>query len=167
MLMFRGRAAYSDGEIDLIPVRTYPPEKELGFGRMYDFIIAPCSKRREAGRISLRLGESVGVYYFGHIGYHVDKPYRGHGWAWRACRLLEPLMAQEHKTSVVITCDPDNWASRKTCEHLGCTLERVVDVPESLRSRYEISAVKCRYIWRLDDETRHSNQAWEAKRAWR
>ncbi|HCJ90188.1 MAG TPA: tagatose-bisphosphate aldolase, partial [Clostridiales bacterium] len=46
--------------------------------------------------------------------------------------------------------DPDNWASRKTCLGLGCTLERTVAVPQEIRDRWEISAVKCRYIWRID-----------------
>lgn len=149
MFFFRGKAQYTDGEIDLIPLNLFQPDDDLGFGRVYDFIIAPHGKRREAGRISLRLGESAGVYYFGHIGYHVDPPYRGHGWAAKACALLEPLMILEGKSSVVITTDTDNWPSRRTCEKLGCTLERIVDVPLSLRRKYEISAVKCRYIWRL------------------
>lgn len=151
MWLFRARPQYSDGEIDLFPLRLYPPEEALGFGACYDYLIAPHGTRREAGRISLRLGESEGVYYFGHIGYHIDPPYRGHGWARKACNLLKPLLETTGKESVVITCDTDNWPSRRTCEHLGCQLERIVDVPMSLRRRYEISAVKCRYIWRLDN----------------
>ena len=39
---------------------------------------------------------------------------------------------------------------RKTCLGLGCTLERTVAVPQEIRDRWEISAVKCRYIWRID-----------------
>ena len=147
----RQKAEFSDGVIDLIPLNLYPPEDEMGFGRNYDYMIVEHGQRKEAGRISLRLGESECVYYFGHIGYHVDPPYRGHGWAARACALLEPLMIRRGKQSVVITTDPDNIPSRRTCENLGCELERIVDVPESIRSRWEISAVKCRYIWRLGE----------------
>lgn len=149
MFLFRKKPLYTDGVIDLVPVNMGYPDEALGFGRVYDFTITPHGRIRDAGAISLRLGESEGVYYFGHIGYHVNPPYRGHGWARRACALLEPLMVMEGKSSVVITTDTDNWASRKTCENLGCVLERVVDVPASLRKRYDISAVKCRYIWRL------------------
>ena len=152
MLFHRFRAEYTDGVIDLIPVRCYPPDRELGFGLCYDYIIAPHGKRREAGRIALQLGESPGVYYFGHIGYHVDPPYRGNHYALRACRLLRGLMQLHGKESVVITTDPDNWPSRRTCEGLGCELERIVDVPVQMQRRWEISAVKCRYIWRLNEE---------------
>ena len=78
MLFRRFRPEFTDGVIDLVPIRLFPPEEEMGFGEVYDYIIAPHGQRREAGRISLRLGESPCVYYFGHIGYHVDPPWRGH-----------------------------------------------------------------------------------------
>ena len=152
MLFKRRRAAYSDGVIDLIPLNLFPPDEEMAFGVNYDFMIATTGSRREAGRISVRLGESPCVYYFGHIGYHVDPPYRGQHFARRACSLLKPLMLRCGKTSVVITTDPDNWPSRRTCEGLGCELERTVDVPPAIYRRWEISRVKCRYIWRLTDE---------------
>ncbi len=144
------KAEYSDGVIDLIPLDLYPPEKEMGFGRNYDFMIAEHGRRYEIGRISLRVGESPCVYYFGHIGYHIDPPYRGHHYARRACELLRPLIALHGKESVVITCDPDNWPSRRTCIGLGCELERTVDVPLEIQRKWEISAVKCRYIWRMN-----------------
>ena len=68
MLFRRFRPEFTDGVIDLVPIRLFPPEEEMGFGEVYDYIIAPHGQRREAGRISLRLGESPCVYYFGHIG---------------------------------------------------------------------------------------------------
>ena len=154
LLLRRYQVDFSDGVIDLIPVRCYPPDRAMGFGQCYDYVIAPHGRRREAGRISLRLGESPCVYYFGHIGYHVDPPYRGQHYARRACLLLKDLIALHGKESVVITTDPDNWASRRTCEGVGCTLERIVDVPVSIQRRWEISAVKCRYIWRINEDPR-------------
>ena len=81
MLFRRVRAEFSDGVIDLLPLRLYPPEKEMGFGRVYDYMIVPHGTHREVGRISLRMGESPCVYYFGHIGYHVAPPYRGNHYA--------------------------------------------------------------------------------------
>ena len=146
----RQKAEFTDGVIDLIPLNLYPPEDEMGFGRNYDYMIVEHGQRREAGRISLRVGESECVDYFGHIGYHVDPPYRGHGYARRACELLRPLILLHGKESVVITCDPDNWASRKTCIRLGCTLEREVDVPKRIQTKWLISERKCRYIWRMN-----------------
>lgn len=150
MLFRRFRPEFTDGVIDLVPIRLFPPEEEMGFGEVYDYIIAPHGQRREAGRISLRLGESPCVYYFGHIGYHVDPPWRGHHYAARACALLEPLIAASGKGSIVITTDPDNMPSRHTCERIGCMLESIVPVPPLMQSRWELSPVKCRYVWKIN-----------------
>ena len=150
MLFRRFRPEFTDGVIDLVPIRLFPPEEEMGFGEVYDYIIAPHGQRREAGRISLRLGESPCVYYFGHIGYHVDPPWRGHHYAARACALLEPLIAASGKSSIVITTDPDNIPRRHTCERIGCILESIVPVPPLMQSRWELSPVKCRYVWKIN-----------------
>ena len=150
MLFRRFRPEFTDGVIDLVPIRLFPPEEEMGFGEVYDYIIAPHGQRREAGRISLRLGESPCVYYFGHIGYHVDPPWRGHHYAARACALLEPLIAASGKSSIVITTDPDNMPSRHTCERIGCILESIVPVPPLMQSRWELSPVNCRYVWNIN-----------------
>lgn len=159
MFFFRRKELLTDGIIDLIPVNDGVADPDMGFGEEYSWIIAPHGKRREMGRINLRLGESACIYVYGHIGYHIDPPYRGHHYARQACRLIVPLMIRAGKTSVVITCDPDNLPSRTTCEHLGCVLERTVTVPEWIRKRWSISREKCRYIWRLDAEKREETDA--------
>ena len=70
----------------------------------------------------------------------------------KACRLIRDEIRRSGKTSAVITCDPDNEPSRKTCEGLGCRWEGITAVPEDIRKKYEISSEKCRYIWYLPEE---------------
>ena len=147
MLFHRNRAEYTDGVIDLVPLHISRPDTELGFGHEQVWRITLHDSRPEIGQISYRDGESRCVYYFGHIGYHIDPPYRGHAYAYRACRLIEKEIEKGGKTTAVITCDPDNIPSRKTCEKLGCIPERITDVPEDIQEKYGISARKCRYIW--------------------
>ncbi len=154
MFWKRRKPSMTDGVIDLIPLSLYPPDEAMGFGDNYDYMIVPHGTRREAGRINLRLGESECVYYFGHIGYHVDLGFQGDHFARRACELLRDVIIGAGKSSVVITTDPDNWPSRRTCEGLGCVMENIVHVPEEIQQRWEISAVKCRYIWRMDSTKR-------------
>ena len=149
MLFRHNKPEYSDGVIDLIPVHIGAPNRELGFGHEQIWKITLHNDRQEIGQISYRDGESRCVYYYGHIGYHVDPPYRGRHFALRACRLIKHEIRLSGKSSVVITCDPDNEASRKTCIRLGCFFERIADVPEDIYRKYEISHQKCRYIWHL------------------
>ena len=151
MLFRHNRPEYSDGVIDLIPLHIGAPDRELGFGHEQVWKITLHDDRREIGQISYRDGESRCVYYYGHIGYHIDPPYRGRHFAYRACRLIRREIRLSGKTSAVITCDPDNEASRKTCIRLGCLYERTADVPEDIRRKFEISERKCRFIWHVSE----------------
>ena len=83
------------------------------------------------GSISLRIGHSLNLdRYLGHIGYHVLPPARGHHFAERACRLILPLARAHGHEHLWITCNPDNLASRRTCERLGARYVDVVNVPK-------------------------------------
>ena len=149
MLFRRNRAEYSDDVIDLIPLHIGFQDRELNLGHEQVWKITLHNERQEIGQISYRDGEGRNVYYFGHIGYHIDPPYRGQHYAYRACVLLKREIRLSGKTSVVITCDPDNEPSRKTCLKLGCHFERVARVPEDIFRKFDINQTKCRYIWHL------------------
>lgn len=148
-LPWQRKAAFSDGVLDLLPLDLAPPDPGLGIEETYVFQIAPYGTRRDAGQITLRVGESRGIYYFGHIGYHVNAPYRGNHFAFRACQMLIPLMQALKMRSLVITADPDNLPSRRTCEALGAVLECVAPVPQDFRRKYGLGAEKCRYVYRI------------------
>ena len=82
------------------------------------------------GRIRLRVGWNDNIVrYAGQIGYAVEPSHRGHRYAERACRLLVPLAKQHGMTSLWITCQPDNAASRRTLERLGAACTGIIDVP--------------------------------------
>jgi len=104
---------------------------------------------RMAGGISLRVGMTRALeLYYGHFGYHVYPSARGNHFAERACRLLLPLARAHGMQTIWITCNPDNYASRQTCQRLGAALIDIVPVPPAdplfARGDHE----KCRY--RLD-----------------
>ncbi len=151
---FLTKPEYTDGEIDLIPLSMHRDTEGPDFGHEKNWRIVEHGKRQEIGQIAYRSGESTAVYYFGHIGYHIDPPWRGRHYAAKACALIADEIRRSGKSSVIITCDPDNAASRRTCELLGCLWECEVDVDEDLRKRYEISARKERFIWRLQADRR-------------
>jgi predicted acetyltransferase len=145
------RPALRDEKIALLLSREEVFDPTLGIDDGYTFYIQERSSRRRAGYISLRLGESPQLYYLGHIGYRIDEPFRGHGYAAHACRLLIPFMRQLNLKSVCITADPDNIASRKTCENVGCILESIVPVPPEYQYICSGSTQKCRYILLTDE----------------
>lgn len=148
---FRRHPDYSDDAISLVMDRHSRYDEELGIREEYTFTIRPKGKRISAGYISLRVGESPGLYYLGHIGYRVEMPFRGRGYAARAARLLIPFMGRLGLRSVVITTNEDNLPSRKTCENLGCVLENIVPVPPDYRDICMGAPSKCRYILLLQE----------------
>ena len=99
-----------------------------------------------AGAIGLRLGHTPTVdLYFGHLGYHVYPAARGHHYAERACRLLLPLARAHGLCTLVITCNPDNPASRRTCERLGGQLINIIALPPDNVLYQQGDRTKCRY----------------------
>ena len=101
------------------------------------------------GEINLRLGSSAHIErYAGHIGYRIEPEHRGHRHAARAVRLLLFVAHDHGLNSLWLTCDPENTASRRTCELAGAQFVEIVDVPEGCIIRQNGHPQKCRY--RLD-----------------
>jgi predicted acetyltransferase len=99
-----------------------------------------------AGGLNVRIGNQYDlVMYHGQIGYHVYPPLRGHHYAERSCRLLLPLAHQHGIDPLWITCNPDNFASRRTCERLGGKLVEIVPVPPENPLYARGEKEKCRY----------------------
>jgi predicted acetyltransferase len=82
------------------------------------------------GYCDLRIGHNAKLYVGGNIGYGIDEPYRGHRYAAKACKLLFGLAKRHGLDYVIITCQPDNIASARTCEIAGGRFLEIVDIPE-------------------------------------
>jgi len=97
-------------------------------------------------RIELRIGNTERILtYFGHIGYRVYPRYSGHRYAARATRLLLPLARKDDLKTLWITADPDNVASRRTCELFGAEMVEVVEAPVASEPYRRGYRQKCRY----------------------
>ena len=102
--------------------------------------------KQSMGFINVRIGFGLNtILYRGHIGYGVDEPFRGNRYAESACRLLLPLAYRNEPNPVWITCNPDNIASRRTCERLGAELVETIVVPEGTEAYRAGARLKCRY----------------------
>ena len=123
----------SDGVIHLVCMDKQPGDIEKKHVPGYEFAI--CKGSEKVGRINLRIGYGGGLYnsnlyYGGQIGYDVDEPYRGNGYAVRACRLVIPVAKAHDMTKLLITNNHTNKASMRVCEKLGARLIRTLRLPE-------------------------------------
>ncbi len=138
-----------DGEMELVLVDTFPGDLGRGLVPAYRFAMRRAGSGKEMGRIDLRVGETDHiVLYAGHVGYGVSPQYRGHHYAARACRLLLPLARSHGLREVWITCNPENTASRRTCELAGAEFVEIVELPKYTEMYQRGERLKCRY--RLD-----------------
>ncbi|MBQ2668631.1 MAG: GNAT family N-acetyltransferase [Clostridia bacterium] len=134
-------------ELRLRLEKAAPGDPQKGWVPAYHFAI--CDLRGEKmGACDLRLGHNDLLYYGGNIGYRVEEPYRGHHYAAKACRLLFELAKRHALEYVIITCNPENIASRKTCEYLGGTLLEIAELPPDSDMREKGETHKC--IFRFD-----------------
>lgn len=99
-----------------------------------------------AGTVSLRVGDTPDLkIFFGHVGYNVFPAARGRHYAERACRLLFDLARHHGLCPMWITTDPDNAASRRTCERLGGRMIEIVEIPPNHLLYARGQRRKCRY----------------------
>ena len=135
-----------DGELELVLLMRYPADPGSEYAPMYRFEMRSASYGEAMGRIDLRVGHTSHLErYAGHIGYRVEPAYRGHHYAARSCRLLFPLARRHGLNPLWITCDPDNLASRRTCELAGGRLVGIVRVPRDDELYLLGHRRKCRY----------------------
>ena len=149
MFRFRNPGTLIDGDLRLVLAGKYPGAPKEGVVPVYRFKMTLVGSREEIGRIDLRVGNTrYIVMYAGHIGYRVHPKYRGHHYAARSCRLLIPLARSHGLRTLWITANPDNFASRRTCELAGAEFVEIVDLPEDTDLYRMGDRQKCRY--RLD-----------------
>jgi predicted acetyltransferase len=133
-----------DNELQLELIKFAPHAMHLI--PTYHFRMMDTDSGNQAGNINLRLGwdENLTIYS-GHVGYGVDEPYRGRHYAARSLKLLKPLAHQHGFPELWITCNPDNPASRRSCELAGAEFVETITAPPE--SRYYAIGVrqKCRY----------------------
>lgn len=138
-----------DDDLALVLSEAYPGDARRSYVPAYRFRMMLAGQKQEVGRIELRVGNTDHiVMYAGHIGYRVLPMYRGRHYAARSCRLLLPLARCHSLNPLWITCNPDNYASRRTCELAGAAFVEIVDLPEDNEMYQMGERQKCRY--RLD-----------------
>ena len=134
-----------------LELRIREPENPTrGWVPAYRFAMRLDGVGHAVGRLGFRVGTTHTIErYAGHLGYEVSPAFRGSRLAERSCRLIFSLARRHGFQELWITCNPDNWPSRRTCERLGAELIDTVDVPRDSDVFGPGSERKCRYLLAL------------------
>jgi tagatose 1,6-diphosphate aldolase len=150
MFKFQEPGPLVDADLELILTDIYSGNTSLQRVPVYQFDMTLTRQGVIIGKIDLRVGNTPHILnYGGHIGYEVTPAQRGHHYAARSVRLLLPLARSHGLDTLWITCNPDNWASRRTCELAGFVFVEIVDLPEHSEMSEEDAQQKCRYRLKL------------------
>ena len=112
--MFRRKKTWSDGEIALELVVKTPGNKEKNWVASNIYDIRRLEDKKIVGRCDIRFGMNADLYYMGNIGYAIYPPYRGQHYAAKATLLMFDIARQNKMKEIIITCNPDNYSSRRT-----------------------------------------------------
>jgi tagatose 1,6-diphosphate aldolase len=143
----------TDHVIDLYVKVKDPADPARGHVPQYHYKITLHGSEEEIGTIRLRIGDHPALLTAGHIGYFVAEGYRGRHFAERACRLLAPVALEHGMTTIILTCDPANAASRRTCERLGAHFAGIFGVPADHEMYQKGARMVCRYDWVLNTQS--------------
>ena len=146
--MFINTDFLKNDEIQLVLEKVVEGNIEKSWVPVYRFAICD-NKGIKVGVCDLRIGHNDKLYYAGNIGYRVAEPYRGNHYAGKACLLLFELARKHDMEYLIITCNPDNYASKRTCEYAGGELLEIVELPPDSDMRERGETEKCIYRFQL------------------
>lgn len=139
----------TDKDLKLVLIEQVPADEKKGYFPAYKFEMRNAKTAEVMGNIVLRVGNNENTKYGGHIGYGVSEKFRGKHYAARSLKLLFSLAKKHGINPLWITCNPENIASRKTCELAGGKLIEIVDLPEHNDQYQRGERRKCRYKFDL------------------
>ena len=145
-----GDLAYGSIKLKLKAKQTAEMRDDKTLAYLFDVI----SEGLPIGGIHLRLGWSLPYYYAGQLGYWIDEPFRGKGFAVEACLSLLPILKLHGYEKLVIGTDENNRASRRVCEKIGAVFLETTDTPEWSGLYAEGQRKTSIYEWIMDKTER-------------
>ncbi|MCM1991880.1 GNAT family N-acetyltransferase [Oceanirhabdus seepicola] len=150
MFEFKNFDYLTDGEIDLKIIEKTPSNEEKGYVPAYKYRITLHDSDESVGTIDFRVGYNENLYYVGNIGYAIKETNRGNKYASKACKIIKIVAITHGMNRIIITCNPDNLPSRRTCEIAGLKLKEIVNLPSYTQLYQEGERQVCIYEWSLE-----------------
>ncbi|MFV0396115.1 MAG: GNAT family N-acetyltransferase [Coprobacillaceae bacterium] len=110
-------------------------ELPVGWKPYYIYEIIVDNQR--VGKIVFSEGTLEERYYDGHIGYTIEPEYRGHNYAFQATKILLDIIKEKNYKEIIITCSPDNIASKRSIQKLNAIYLETKKVPKEIQKYFQ------------------------------
>jgi predicted acetyltransferase len=100
------------------------------------------------GKISIRIGHNEHSYYNGNVGYEIDEPFRGNGYAKLAVEMTYEIAKFHSMTHLIISCDEYNYSSKSVINKLGGIHIETIAPPKNYVFYYD--GIPKHSIYRID-----------------
>lgn len=147
MFRFYDFPTLNDGVIYLKVEEKRPANKIKGYVPSYLCGIYLCENNLKVGFIDIRIGHTKCIYYGGNIGYTVFEDFRGNNYAGKACILIKEIAKKHEMKKLYITCNPDNYQSKRVLEKLGLKLLEIAKLPPDNDMYLDGEREKCIFEW--------------------
>ena len=146
--IFQEKKRILSDELELFLYETQKEDYQKQTPPTYVFQIK--SRNNETlGMLRLRLTDDTNfLSYYGHIGYFIKTSARGHYYAAKALKMVLPLAQFHGINPLLITCNPNNQASIKTCQKAGAIYLKTITFGTS-RSKQDGPAPVKKMVWEL------------------
>lgn len=100
------------------------------------------------GKISIRIGHNEHSYFNGNVGYEIDEPFRGNGYAKIAVMMTYSVARFHGMTHLIISCGEDNHSSKRVINKLGGIHIETIAPPKNYVFYYD--GIPKHSIYRVD-----------------
>lgn len=106
------------------------------------------------GKISIRIGHNEHSYFNGNLGYEIDEPFRGNGYAKIAVMMTYSIARFHNMAYLIISFDDDNVSSKRVIEKLGGVHLETIKPPKNYVFYYDGMPKKSifRIIYNVDND---------------
>lgn len=110
------------------------PEKKWVESQIFNIVL---KDGQTIGSISARIGTNEFTYYSGNIGFGIDEPFRGNGYAVEAVGLVKTVFLKNGLHKFFISNAPENTASIRVCQKAGARFIEKAKLPENYPLKVE------------------------------
>lgn len=107
------------GGVELRLMSLIQPDEKKGLVASYLFAIHETRYSSRVGHLHFRIQSTERILNVaGHIGYFIEESWRGKGFSYEATKAVLPLARLLGFSELILTCRPENTASRKIIHRL-------------------------------------------------